>query len=488
MHKRFRFRRTTLITLGLAAFLGGLGIARTKIQLDGAWVWLGLVLVLVTARQKRWPAALVVVLFGLTLGWWRGSGYMKQLDWYGELANRPVIVQGIAGSDAIYTVNSQLSFDLTKLQVQDPEDIDLVGKLSIKGFGEPMIYKGDHVQVEGKLYPTRGSRSGSISFAQIKILEKSVSPIDSTRRRFAAGMESALPEPQASFGLGLLIGQRNTLPDRVTTALAAVGLTHVVAVSGYNLTIIMRGVRRLLKKSSKYQNTLVSVVLIGLFLLLTGFSASIVRAAIVSLLSLWAWYYGRTFRPILLLLLAAAITAGFYPLYLWSDIGWYLSFLAFFGVLVIAPLVTKRLYKNKEPNPLTALVFESIAAQLMTVPLIMYIFGQFSVIALVANVLVVPLVPVAMALSLVAGLAGMLIAPVAGWLAWPARLLLTYMLDIVNLLARLPHALSQQNLGLGQMLALYGITLFVIMVIWHRSRNRGKRDIIPKTSEEPEGV
>lgn len=142
-------------------------------------------------------------------------------------------------------------------------------------------------------------------------------------------MQSALPEPAASFGLGLLIGQRSTIPKSVSLQLAAVGLTHVVAVSGYNLTIIMRAVRKLLRKRSKYQSTVASLLLIGIFLLFTGFSASIVRAAIVSTLSLWAWYYGRTFRPIVLILLAAVITAGVYPIYLWSDIGWYLSFLAF---------------------------------------------------------------------------------------------------------------------------------------------------------------
>ena len=485
MKRKLKFKRTTLITLGLAAFLAGLGLARTKLYADGGWMWLTLLLVLVTARKKNAHAAVCIMLFGLAFGWWRGSGYVHQLAWYGRLANRPVIVQGIADSDGIYGSNTQLVFDLNHLQVQDPVAIGLVGKLNIKGFGVPMVYKGDKVEVEGKLYPTRGSRQANISFAQIKILASARSPVDNVRRRFQAGMQSALPEPLASFGLGLLIGQRDTLPTKVSKQLSAVGLTHIVAVSGYNLTIIIWAARMLLKKRSKYQTTAVAIILIGLFLLVTGLSASIVRAAIVSGLSLWAWYYGRRFRPLLLLLIAAALTAGFYPLYLWSDIGWYLSFLAFFGVMIIAPLVMKRLYHKRQPQFLAALIIETSAAQLMTLPLIMYIFGEFSVIALVANILVVPLVPLAMLLSLIAGLSGMLLPQFAGWLAWLPRIVLTYMLDIVNLLARLPFALTHTGLDIKGMLAIYGLVVFITITFW--IKNRGRRDIITEENS-PKGV
>src|SRR3989344_4876373 len=292
---------------------------------------------------------------------------------------------------------------------------DLVGKVGVRGFGVPAVYRGDRVRVSGKLFKTRGSRSGSISFAQIEVISRSGSVINDVKRRFQAGMQSALPVPLASFSLGLLIGQRSTLPESLTTVMATIGLTHVVAVSGYNLTIIVRAVRRFLHKLSKYQSTLISLALILTFLLLTGFSPSIVRAAIVSVLSLAAWYYGRSIRPLLIILLAAVLTAGWYPIYIWSDIGWYLSFLAFYGVLILAPLIAGRIYsEKKKPKFLSLLIIETLCAQVMALPLIMYIFGEFSLIALIANILIVPLVPLAMLLALSAGLAGMLLPAAAG--------------------------------------------------------------------------
>jgi competence protein ComEC len=251
-----------------------------------------------------------------------------------------------------------------------------------------------------------------------------------------------------------------------------VGLTHIIAVSGYNLTIILHASRKVLGRRSKRIATFLSLVLIGVVLLLAGASASIVRAAIVSMLSIAAAYYGRTFRPLVLILLAAALTAGWYPLYLWSDLGWYLSFLAFFGVLVLGPLIAKRIYKDKKPQLLAAVIIETLCAQVMTLPLIMYIFGNVSLISLPANVLIVPLVPLGMAVTFLAGLGGMLAPLVSGWLAWPARVLLTYMLDVISLLARVPHALSHRSLSVTYMIVLYAILLLICLMLWLKTKTK----------------
>ena len=462
----FKFRRTTVITVGLLAFLAGLGFARVNIAPAGELVATAIVIFAVTAARSRIPAILGILLLGFMLGWWRGQAVLTQLKPMKQLSGQQIVGIVLAESDAVYDDRKALSFDASNLRVQDPYEVEPPGRLLISGFGEPAVYKGDIVQIEGKVYESRGGRQLRMSFAELKVLGRSSSPIDSTRRKFAAGMESALPEPLASFGLGILIGQRSTLPDSVTKELSVVGLTHIIAVSGYNLTIIMGGARRLLNKRSKYQTMIISLLLISVFLLMTGFSASIVRAAIVSVLSLLAWYYGRTFRPVLLIALAACITAGWNPLYIWSDIGWYLSFMAFFGVMIIAPLISRRLFGEKDPKVLTAILLESFCALLMTIPFVLYIFEQVSVIALLANLLIVPLVPLAMLLALIAGLGGMLLPILSGLIAWPAKLLLTYMLDLVQLMSRIPNALIERQLSLAAMLFLYGCIIISVAVLW----------------------
>lgn len=482
LHRKREWRRTTILMYGLAAFLAGLGVARTRLTINASLVILGLAFVLVSLRRPRAVTAICLSIFGLFFGWWRGNLYMAHLDNYKPLYGQKITVTGTASTDGIYGTNSQLSFDLENLHVTKPAAQELVGKIAVKGYGEAAVYRGDRIEVSGKLYKTRGSRQGGISYATLRVQSRSTSLIEKVRLKFQAGMLSALPEPLASFALGLLVGQRNTLPQSTSDQLSDVGLTHIVAVSGYNLTIIMSAVYIVLKKRSKYQSTVLSLVLIGLFLLFTGFSPSIVRAAIVSSLGIVAAFYGRKFRPLLLLLLAAALTAGWYPVYIWSDIGWYLSFVAFFGVLILAPLFVRRFYKRKQPRLVANVVIETLSAQIMALPLIMYIFGEISIVSLPANVLVVPLVPLAMAASFVAGLAGMLAPFVAGWFAWPAWALLTYMLDVVNLMSRIPNALAAKSLSIAQLLGCYVVVILVALALWGKVKTKNGT-ITPKKRE-----
>jgi competence protein ComEC len=206
-------------------------------------------------------------------------------------------------------------------------------------------------------------------------------------------------------------------------------------------------------------------VLVLVFIVLVGNSPSIMRAALVSFISIITWYYGRNIRPVLLILLVAAITAGINPIYLWSDIGWYLSFLAFFGVLVLAPLIIRRISHRKQPKLITLVLVETIAAQVMTMPIIIYIFGRASLVSIPANLLVVPFVPLAMLLALIAGVCGMIASTASGVIAVPARLILTYMLDVANLFSRIPHVVMERSMGLVQMLYMYCLLGGVVVIL-----------------------
>lgn len=406
------------------------------------------------------------------------------MDKLGELksiAGQKVLIEVTATSDAIYANGSQLEFTANRVNLLQNAnatrlgpvaDRELAGNFRVSGFGEPMVYRGDRVQVEGKLYPTRGSNQARISYAQLKRVGADGSVINNLTRRMAAGMQTALPEPNSSFGLGILIGQRNTLPSELTNQLVMVGLVHIVAVSGYNLTILVRAMARL-KLWSKYQRLMFSLALVGVFILMTGFAPSIVRAAIISVLSLWAWYFGRKIRPFLILSFAAALTALVNPFYIWGDLGWYLSFLAFFGVLIIAPLIAKKLFK-KHPKLLMMVVLETLAAEIMTLPLIMSTFGQLSLVGLLTNVLVVPLIPFAMLFSAIAAAAGMLAAPLAGWFAWPANLLLTYILDIVRLFASIPGIFQHRSISTASMIYFYGLVVLLVLLA-HKRRVDNKK-------------
>lgn len=430
---------------------------------------------LLLLKEKSLIWVVVIALFGLSLGIYRGEQFSFRYDKYEAIYDQKVVLIGQAKTDGVYDDRRQLEFEMGEVYVEELDE-NLPGKINVSGFGAPAINRTDKVRVEGKIYKTLGGKVARVSYAKLEVIQHNNSAVEKFRQNFVAGMYNALPEPVASFGLGLLIGQRSTLPKEVDEDLKKSGLVHIVAVSGYNLTILVLFARRLLDKSSKYQATLLSGLLIVGFLLVTGFSASIVRASIVSGLSLFAWYYGRNFRPLLLIGLSAVITGMVNPIYVWIDIGWYLSFLAFFGVLVLSPLLLKRYSKKPRLKEYKQLVGDTLSAQIMTMPIIMFIFGRVSAVGVLANLIVVPLVPFAMFFSFVAGIAGMIVPSISGIFAFPAKVLLFAILDVAHIFAEIPNALVSVKISMQEMLLLYFLILCLCWMLYHKTR--GQRDII----------
>lgn len=464
-------KRTSIITVALACTLAGLGLARLKYSVPQQLLFSCLAIP-ICYKLNRKLFAFTIFVFCLLIGMMRGQAYMNQLNKYQPFYKQQATLLVTATEDANYSERKQLAFTANQVTIVEPVQQKLVGEINVEGFGAPAVFRGDRVQIKGKIYPTLGGKQGSVRFANMTVIGSHENVIDKIRHRFSAGVYNAIPEPGASFALGLLVGQRSTLQTYIADALMLTGLTHIVAVSGYNLTVIVRAVQNLRAKKSRYQAALLSLSLVIVFVVMVGNSPSITRAAIVSFLSIVCWYFGRSIKPLLLILLVAAMTALYKPTYLWSDIGWYLSFLAFFGVLVLAPLLVRKFSKNKEPKMIKLVMIETICAQVLTAPLILYIFGRTSILGIIVNVLVVPLVPLAMLLALFAGIAGMFLPSMAGLIGLPAKFVLSYMLGVTSVFSKIPHITFERTITLFQMLAMYAFTIFLTIILWRRNRDK----------------
>jgi ComEC/Rec2-related protein len=467
------YKRTTLLTVLMAAMVLGVALAPHYRAFQFGTLLVTGVMVLAVARTKSLLALGLIAVVGIGLGLWRGNVYVAKRMEYEALYGKQLSLIVHASTDASYNDYQQLGFDATAVNTTSGQR--LAGKIQVTGFGENAIFQGDELLLEGKLKPTLGAAQARMPYAQVTLIAHHPSYVGTFRRKFAAGVQTALPEPLNSFVLGLLTGQRSTLPASIKETLLMVGLTHIIAVSGYNMTIMLRASKRLLGSWSKRLSLGLSFCLIVLFLLITGMSASIVRAAIVSGLSLIAAYYGRAFRPLLLIVFAAAITAMVNPFFIWTDAGWYLSFLAFVGVMIISPLLSERLPPRLETSTVVAIALESICAEISTLPYLLHTFGQMTVIGLVANVLIVAFIPFAMLAGLLAGLAGMFISALSGWFSWPAVILLTYMLDTAGLLSRIPDIFHKDvYLSAGAMWQIYAIiTAWVVFMSFKASQKAG---------------
>lgn len=467
--KRYRPTRVTLIGCLLASILFGLLVARLSFALNSQWLFAIPILASFLARPK-FISVLAVLAIGFIIGSWRGGTYLRQVYRYEQFFGRAVAVVGTVTDDTSYDKSKQTEFHVDHIAINKQS---LPGKVRVRGFGANSVARGDQVRVLGTLNRTIGtSQQASISYSSITVIGKNSSWVERTRRRFFAGVYSSLPEPQASLGLGFLVGVRTALPQDFSDKLALVGLTHIIAVSGYNLTIIVQMVRKLFEKRSAYQSVLFSGILILLFLLMTGWSPSIMRAAVITGFSLLAWYYGRTILPIILILLGGAITGFINPLYVWGDAGWYLSFLAFTGVLILSPIVICLLYKDEKPNFFIAILIETLSAILFTAPYIAWLFGKVSLIAPIANIIVGPLIPITMLLVFLVGAIAIFVPVLALWLAIFPRTILTFVVWVVEKLAAVPFAQVQVTISPAHMAFFYALLVAITLVLWRLQKHR----------------
>jgi competence protein ComEC len=293
---------------------------------------------------------------------------------------------------------------------------------------------------------------------------------------FAAAIRKGIPEPEASLGIGYLTGQKSALPPDLAMALQIAGLSHIVVASGYNLTILVRLARRLFIRISKFASVFAAGIMIAGFIAMTGLSPSMTRAGLVSGLSLLTWYYGRRFHPFVLLPFAAVVTVLWQPSYAWGDLGWQLSFAAFAGVMIVAPLLQRYFFGEKEPGILRQVLGETVAAHIVTIPIVVPAFGYVSNVAIPANVLIVPLVPLAMLLTFIVGVTALTAPAIVELVGLPASWLLQYMTFTAQFLSQLPWAKTTIETP-GWLILLYVLLLIGACVYMQRKTGFRLRDV-----------
>lgn len=425
---------------------------------------------IVILTRLRWYGCIVLIILGVMIGILRGSSENVQLANMKKLTGYEVSASGIVVEDPQRTERGDVRLSLSNIHI---DGIFYQGQIWASLHSDEMIQRGDKVTVSAKTKEGFGIYQLTMSYAKLISHTPTHDPVVKARRAFGESVRDVVIEPSASLGIGFVTGQKSALPSDFEEQLRVVGLTHVVVASGYNLTILVRFAKRLFEKHSKFLVAATSVGLIVAFMAVSGATPSMVRAGMVAGLGLLAWYDGRRFHPLLLILYVAAITAFANPVYIWADIGWWLSFLAFFGVMIVSPLVLKIIRKNKsEPAGLvTQIIGETTAAQIMTAPLIMIVFGKFAVLSLIANVLSAPFIPLAMLLTVVAGAINMIL-PVAGWVVGlAAEILLSYFVAVVRFLAEPEWSQIDSSITSGAMLAMYFSIMVWVIVAWRRTKH-----------------
>jgi len=270
------------------------------------------------------------------------------------------------------------------------------------------------------------------------------------KQRLRDVIESILPYPDAGLLAGILLGLGHTLPDELDAAFRRVGLTHIIVISGFNISLVAQIMMLSQGLVRRQVSLVVSIITVGLYALFVGADPPVARAAYMGVLYLTAPLVGRKSHSLTSLAFATLVMTATSPLVLWS-VSFQLSFASTLGLIAMEPLLGESLAQFLELRGASGgvqrlargfrdLVLVTLVAQAMTLPIIWHHFAEVSVLSLLANVLVLSIQPIIVVAGAAATMLGVLSLPVgrvAAWFVWP---FLRYTIWVVERLGSLSWA------------------------------------------------
>jgi len=287
----------------------------------------------------------------------------------------------------------------------------------------------------------------------------------------AKKVERLWHEPYSSFIAGVLYGYRGGL-GVLAEDFNRTGVTHIIAISGYNITLVASFLVTFLtylyipRKKAFY----IVMVAIMCFTFFAGASASVVRAAIMGILVLFSQQVGRLSHSGNALIFAAAVMCLHNPLVLLWDAGFQLSFLATLGLVYINPLFQEKFQNIPDFFGLRDICIGTCSATLMTLPLIMYQFGRVSLVSLVVNILVLPVIPFIMYVGFMVIVLSFIFPFLSIFLSFVARGAMEYVIQIVQMFSHFSFASLEISIPIWLLTFVYGELFFFLYT--YRKKNR----------------
>ncbi|MCX6008203.1 MAG: DNA internalization-related competence protein ComEC/Rec2, partial [Chloroflexi bacterium] len=312
-----------------------------------------------------------------------------------------------------------------------------------------------------------------INYPRLEILENDngfspLSWIYDLRSRLADSLSACLPEPQGSLAQAILLGIRGNLPQALLQSFYATGTTHLIAISGLNLTIILGMMLPLTIRLFGRRNQVyiwLSLLFIWLYTILTGLPPTVVRATIMGSVFLIAELLGRQRNAVAAMSFAGAVMVAIEPRVLW-DTSFQLSFLSMLGLVLISPYFIRMLNYGARSDaksymqPIKSVIVTTFAATaaaiIATFPITTLNFRTFSLVGAPATFFAMPSFPAIILTSMLTSFAGIIWQPAGIFFGWVAWLFLSYFELVVNLFSAIPVSyITNINLQPWQVAAYY---------------------------------
>jgi competence protein ComEC len=280
-------------------------------------------------------------------------------------------------------------------------------------------------------------------------------------------IRSVLPEPHASYVSGLLFGGSTALSSDLKTDFSRTGTSHILAASGFNVSLFSLAFLTWIlgTRVGRKRGLILTTALLIIYVITAGMTPAVMRAGVMGGLVVLERWISRKAYMLNAFLLTGAIMLLFNPLLLLYDVGFQLSFVATIAVITLTKPLSERLRFLPETVGIRESFAGSLAAIGLTTPIILWHFGELSIIAPFVNLLVLPLVPYTMVATAGAALGSILGSTIGAVLALPAWCLSQVTLWIISVTGAVDFAVVQT--GHARLIAV-GVTFLFILLFMHQ--------------------
>lgn len=450
------------------SFIGGIFLSSittiSQIYMLGILI-LGLILISVFWEYKKFVVIGFCILFVVAGVWRHQIALLKiednELRKFNDLDQIATIVGVVRDEPDVREKSIKLI-----IETESFNENKIKGKVLVTVWRYPEYQYGDKLKIIGKLetpkeiedfnYPGYLAKDGiySISyFPKIELLERGnyrgltpsiYAEILKFKNKLRESIYQNLSPPQSSILGAIILGDKRKISEEWKEKLNITGVRHITAISGLHVTVLTTILMTLLIGLGlwRQQAFYFTIILITLFILMTGLQPSAIRAGIMGGLFLLAQYLGKMNVSSRAIVFAGAVILVQNPLLLKLDVGFQLSFLAVMGIIYLAPIFQdwlKFIPEEKFIN-LRSILVMTLSAQIFTLPILIYNFGRMSLVAPITNILILPAIYWIMIFGFIFAILGV-ISPILGLIfSFPGWLLLTYLTKVVDFFSKIPLA------------------------------------------------
>jgi len=456
----------------------------------------------VSAKNSALAVIFVVCIFGMSVGTgrtalWMSFNHAGVLD---SLVNKKVSLS------AIVVEEPQPSDSSSKIIVETLPNVassTKSAKVLVTGDRYSTLAYGDEIKLFGKLaipkplesssgdfaYDVYLARQGifyTMTFPSVKIVSHHKENIVreyliNIKNSFLGKINELFSAPRSGLLAGLLVSGRSSLSKTEQTEFTQAGLIHIVALSGFNVTIIAQGLMAILIFLPKKLRLVIGAAGIIAFVTMTGFGATIVRAGIMALLVIAAALVYRTYHVGRALFTAVLCMTLWNPMVVF-DVSFQLSCIATFAVIFAVPPALEKYAAYIKFLPEKYLIRDTILGtaviEIFLLPILLSTSGQISLVTVITNLLILPTLPVVMGFGFAATLVGYVHSMLALPLVAISNLMLDYILLITKFFAHIPFGVVMYRIPEWAVVSMYGMLAFWL---WRLQRFKTKKEEAEKS-------